>query len=162
MDNLWDRWNPLLRDLDLDSYEFTPPSDCEANIGNYEMIGLLNFINLGLTTTRPAAWLIALSTGSPTGAAGAGLPGEPGTASGYSRQTCQWGSATGSTALNVNAVTFGPFSSNCNLSGIGVLDSLATPTIGNPLWFGLLATARNITAGDSLIIAASALTSQVS
>lgn len=138
-----------------------------ANVGLQAEIGLLNFINLGATTTRPTAFFVALSTGSPSGTQSAGLSGEPGTASNYTRLTCTWGAALGggtapASAFNANAMTFGPFSSNCNITGVGIIDSQGTAGIGNALWYGTLATPRAITQGDSLIIAASALTSQVS
>jgi hypothetical protein len=130
-----------------------------ANVGAFAQVGILNMVNLSATTTRPTGWGVSLSTGSPGSASP--FP-EVAVGSGYSRQTCSWGSAiAGGTAFNVSAMTFGPFSSNCNISGIAVIDTMATPGLGNVVWYGLLATPRAITVGDSLIIAASALTSQV-
>lgn len=129
-----------------------------SNVATYAARAMLDYVNRGSTNNKPAAWLCALSTGSPGNAA---FVGEPGTASGYSRQSCTWGDSTGASAFNVNAMTFGPFSSNCNISGIAIMDSAMATNAGNELWYGLLATARAITSGDSLIIAGSALTSQV-
>ena len=132
-----------------------------SNVAQYQQVGLLNYINLGSTTNRPAGWAIALTTGSPTSLAG--NDGEPGTASGYSRQTCTWAAAAGTpaSATNLAAMTFGPFSSLATLTGIINFDSLATATLGNKLWFGTLATPRVVLTGDSLVIAAGALTSQI-
>jgi hypothetical protein len=137
-----------------------------ANIGQYGQNSVLLWFNLSLSPTP--RW-VALSTAAAPGSLGLGLSGEiNSTGSGYSRQgkaaaTDFWGAVAGTpaTQFNLSAMTFGPFSSNANLSAIGILDSLANLGTGNLLWYGLLATARNITAGDSLIIAASALTSQI-
>jgi hypothetical protein len=133
-----------------------------ANVSQYAQVGLINYINQGSTTNLPVAHpFLALATGSPTSLAGS--QGELGTAEGYSRQTCTWANAAGTpaSATNLNAMTFGAFSSVRTLSGIVQYDSLATATIGNPQWFGLLATPRVVITGDTLVIAAGALTSQI-
>ena len=133
-----------------------------ANLSQYSQIFLLNYINSGSTASRPTAWAVGLSTTAP-GSTGAGLLGEIGGAQGYVRLSASWCVATGTPpiATNLNAMTFGPFSSNLNVSGIGVLDSIAATGTGNLLWMGTLAAPRNITAGDSMVIAAVALTTQI-
>ena len=60
-----------------------------------------------------------------------------------------------------DAATFGAFSSVRTLSGILQYDTFQTATLGNELWFGLLATPRVVITGDTLVIAAGALTSQI-
>jgi len=132
-----------------------------ANLGNFGIKATLDYLNCASTQTIAANRFIALSTGSPTGATP--FVGEVGTGSGYSRQTATWSTTLGFvSATNVNAMTFGPFNAVGTISGIGILDSFATPTVGNILWYGLLATARVVQSGDSLTLAAGNLTSQVS
>ncbi len=114
--------------------------------------------NLGATSgpasvTRPATVAVGLSLGAPTSVS----MSEIGTASGYSVQTVSFSSASspaGST-LNINAMTFGPFSSAQSISGVILKDTVSTG--GGFLWFGTLTTARTVAIGDSLVIAASAL-----
>jgi hypothetical protein len=133
-----------------------------ANVSQYGQVGLLNYINQGSTTNLPVAHpFLALCTGSPTSLGGS--QGELGTAEGYSRQTCTWANAAGTpaSATNLNAMTFGAFSSVRTLSGILQYDLFQTATLGNELWFGLLATPRVVITGDTLVIAAGALTSQI-
>lgn len=132
-----------------------------ANIAQYAQIGVLNYMNRGSTTNRVTLHAMALCTGSPTSLAG--NDGELGTAEGYSRQTATWADAAGTpaSATNLNAMTFGAFSSVRTLSGIVDFDTLATATLGNKAWYGLLATPRIVITGDTLVIAAGALTSQI-
>jgi hypothetical protein len=57
------------------------------------------------------------------------------------------------TVSNASAITFGPFSSAQSISGIVVFDTVTTSVnSGNILWQGLLATARTIGIGDSLVL----------
>src|SRR5271165_5469169 len=132
-----------------------------ANLSQYMQVALLNYINQGSTTYRPSAFAIALTTGSPTTLIAS--QGEPGTGSGYSRQTMSWAAAAGTpaTATNAVAATFGPFSSVATFTGIIEYDSIATATLGTPLWLGTLATPRVVLSGDSIVIAGGALTSQI-
>lgn len=133
-----------------------------ANVAQYSQVMLLDYMNLGSVTKTPTKWAIALSTGSPTSLAS--FVGEPGTASGYARQTMSWSAAAGTpaTAFNAIAATFGPFSTLATFSGVGCIDSIATPGIGNQLWYGLLATARIVQVGDQITIPVNGLTCQVS
>ncbi len=133
-----------------------------ANVSQYAQVGLINYINQGSTTNLPIAHpFIALCTGSPTSLGGA--QGELAAAEGYARQSLTWANAAGTpaSATNLNAMTFGAFSSVRTLSGLLQYDSLAAPGTGNELWYGLLATPRIVITGDTLVIAAGALTSQI-
>lgn len=63
------------------------------------------------------------------------------------------------TVTNASAVTFGPVNAASVISGIQIWDTVGVAAdAGNMLWFGLLATARTLASGDSLVIASGALT----
>lgn len=141
-----------------------------ANIGQYAQAALLNFINVGSTNLlvpTSSNISVGLGTGLPGTLSGSGgFGGEMSSGVGYNRQALTWGAAAGtpSTANNLNAVTFGPFSSIGTYTGVGVFDTRhtgASANVGNVLWSGTLATPRIVQVGDSLILAASALTSQI-
>ena len=138
-----------------------------ANIGQMMQKGLMDYINIGATSNRPTTWAVALSTGVPGTLSGSGgFGGEMSSGIGYNRQVLTWGAAAGTpeTAQNLNAMTFGPFSSIATWTGVGVMDTAhtqASPNVGNVLWSGTLATPRITQVGDSLILAASALTSLI-
>lgn len=123
-----------------------------ANIGQYLTAQFLNWAMGGAGATQPTKWGIGLSTGAPSSISGS----EIGTASGYARQSMAWGAAgtptSSGTVSNASAVTFGPFSSAQSVSGILVWDSMLSLNSGNLLWEGLLATARTIGIGDSLVL----------
>jgi hypothetical protein len=124
-----------------------------AGISSYAEKAMLDWVLLGATPTRPSNIAVGLSVGTPTAASGS----EIATGSGYARATATInaaGSPAGS-ASNSNAMTFGPFSSGCTVQALQVWDQVATG--GNMLWYGLLATARTLGAGDSLIINAGQL-----
>ena len=127
-----------------------------SNIAQYGSKAMLDWISGGASPTRPATYGVGLSLGSPTSVSGS----EVGTASGYTVQTvsfCAASTPTGSgTVTNQNAMTFGPFSTAQSISGLIVKDTLATA--GNLLWYGTLTSARTVSIGDSLVIAAGALT----
>jgi hypothetical protein len=134
-----------------------------ANVANYAAAAMLNTLNRS-AVTAPAGAFVGLSTGVPTAAS---LLGEIGTAyiAGYTRVQASWNAAvagTPYTCFNLSNMTFGTFLTACNISGIGVVDALGATGAGNLVWYGTLANPRAITAGDSLIIAASALTSMIS
>ncbi len=124
-----------------------------ANMGQYLTALLLNWSMTGGAATRPTAWGIALSLGSPTSVSASEVAG----GSGYLRTTMAFGAAgtptSSGTASNASAITFGPFSSAQSISGIVVFDTVTTSSnSGNILWEGLLATARTIGIGDSLVL----------
>jgi hypothetical protein len=127
-----------------------------ANVAQYASKAMLDWVCGGASPTRPTTWAAGISLGAPTSISAS----EVGTASGYSCQTVTFGAAgtpSGSgTVTNANAMTFGPFSTAQSLSGVVVKDTVATG--GNMLFYGTLTTARTVAAGDSLVIAAGALT----
>lgn len=108
----------------------------------------------------PTTLGVGLSLGAPTSVS----MSEVGSLSGYTPSTLTMNTvaAAGTVASNANAMTFGPFSSAQSISGVVVKDTLglggASGNVGNLLYFGLLATARTVGIGDSLVMAASALT----
>lgn len=122
-----------------------------ANIGAYGAAAMLNWSLGGVAPTRPTTWGAALSLGVPTSVS----MSEVGTASGYTPQTLQMQSsastpAGSATMTNTVAMTFGPFSTAQSISGIIIKDTLGTA--GNMLYYGTLTSARNVSAGDSLVI----------
>ena len=97
---------------------------------------------------------MGLSLGTPTSVTGS----EVQAASGYARQSAQFGAANspaGSASNNV-AMTFGPFSSSAAIQGLGIWDS-SNINAGTYLEYGTLLTARTVLPGDSLVIAAGQL-----
>jgi hypothetical protein len=142
-----------------------------ANVGQIGQKMLLDYIN-GIGTSfvanvLPQSMSVGLGTGVPGTLSGSGgFGGEMSSGIGYNRQALTWGAAAGTpaTANNIAAVTFGPFSSIASWTGVGVFDTRhtgASANVGNVLWAGTLATPRITQVGDSLILAASALTSQI-
>lgn len=126
-----------------------------AAISAYAEKAMLDWVLGGATPTRPAAWAIGLSVGTPSSVSAS----EIATGSGYTRQGVTFPAAASpaGSASNSLAATFGPFSTGCTVQGVHVWDTSAA-TAGNMLWYGLLATARTLGAGDSLVINAGALT----
>jgi hypothetical protein len=128
-----------------------------ANVSQYLSKALLDWSLGGATPTRPAAWGIGLSLGSPTSVSGSEIT----TGSGYARQTGIFGAAgtptSSGTGSNNSACTFGPFSGAASVSGLQLWDSMLSLNSGNMLYEGLLATARTIGVGDSLVLNVGAL-----
>jgi hypothetical protein len=109
----------------------------------------------GASATQPAARWAGLAVGTPTSTGGS----EMGTLTGYSRLTALFGAAASpaGSASNTAAMTFGPFSSVGSVLGINLFDGSPVNS-SNQLWYGTLQTARTFGIGDSLVIAAGALT----
>jgi len=128
-----------------------------ANISVSMQKSMLDWALNGATPTRPAAVFAGLATGAPSSIASS----EIATGSGYTRQTMGMGAAgtpAGSgTSTNTGAVTFGPFSTAQSITGIFLADTVSS-NAGTMLFFGNLATARTVSAGDSLVVASGALT----
>lgn len=127
-----------------------------ANIANYGAKLMLDLVGKGSSAATPATVAVGICSTSPTVASSY----EVGTGSGYSALAVTFASAVtaaGGTAtiLNSNAMTFGPFSSGFTAQGLIVKDTAATG--GNMIFFGNLATARTLLAGDSLVLSGSAL-----
>lgn len=127
-----------------------------ANISAYLEKAMLDWSLGGATPTRPTIWSFGLSLGSPTSVSGSEIT----TGSGYARQTAIFAAAAspGGSATNGSAATFGPFSGAASVSGIQIWDTILTLNSGNMLYEGLLATARTIGVGDSLVLASGAAT----
>lgn len=132
-----------------------------AAIGAYLAQLLLNAsLKQTASYVSPTTLGVGLSLGAPSSVSCS----EVGTSSGYTPQSLTMNSvgAAGTIASNANAMTFGPFSSAQSLSGVIIKDTLSASAsngnLGNILYFGLLATARTVGIGDSLVMAASALT----
>jgi len=126
-----------------------------ANIAAYAQKAMLDWVLGGASPTQPAARFVGLSLGNPSSVSGS----EVSTGSGYARQTGIFGAAASpaGSASNATAMTFGPFSSAQSISGLQVWDTGLSANSGNMLWYGLLATARTVGVGDSLVFAVGAL-----
>lgn len=125
-----------------------------ANVASYAEIAMLNWVNNAVAVTRPTSWFVGLSLGAPTSVSGSEMPNN----SGYTRQTVTINGATAGTCSNNAALTFGPVSTAYSISGIQIWDTQGSTNTGNMLWYGLLSVARTLASGDSLVIAAGALT----
>lgn len=109
----------------------------------------------GASATQPANRWAGLAVGTPTSTGGS----EMGTLTGYSRLTALFGAANSpaGSASNTAAMTFGPFSSVGSVLGVQLWDGSPVAS-SNMLWYGTLQTARTFGIGDSLVVAAGALT----
>lgn len=124
-----------------------------AGISLFSAKVMLDYDLTGSTATRPTSWSVGLSLGAPTSVSASELA----TGSGANRQIVTFGAAlTTGTASNANAMTFGPFSAAATVQGLQVWDTSGV-TSGNFHWFGNLATARTLGAGDSLVFNAGSL-----
>jgi hypothetical protein len=122
-----------------------------ANISQYMQLNMLSWV-LGGSPTKPSAWGVGLGTSSPTSIAG----GELSTTFGYTRQSMAWGAAgsptSSGTVSNASAITFGPFTTAATVSGLQIWDTMLSAGSGNMLFEGLLAVARTMASGESLVI----------
>lgn len=121
------------------------------NLTDYGETQLLTWQLTTTATTRPTAWYLAVGTGNTD----ITLTGEP-SGNGYSRQSVTF-TVSGDTATNSGAITFGPNTTSAwgTMASVAIFDA---STGGNCLWAGPLTDAKAIAVGDSLTIAASALT----
>ena len=128
-------------------------------ISAYLEKAILDWTLGGATPARPANWWLGIAVGTPT------LTGasEMGTLSGYSRLTLSMAAANSpqGSATNLNAMTFGPFSSVGSAIGADIFDGSPVGS-SDLLWYGTLATARTFGIGDTLIFIAGALTTAIS
>jgi hypothetical protein len=127
-----------------------------ANIGLWAQKNMLDWVLKGAAPASPPAAYIGLSLGPPASNASSEVAG----GSGYTRQSPGFAPAStpagsGST-YNSAAATFGPFSTSAVISGLFIADTISSAA-GNMLWYGNLATPRTPLAGDSLVLATSAL-----
>lgn len=127
-----------------------------AALGTLAAPALLNWMLGGATiaaNTATGTAYVELSNGSPTAAAASAI------ASGTiaSRQQASFGSVAAgapATALNALAMTFSAIS-GCTVSGLTIWNANGPNGVGTgTMWaYGLLATARTLGAGDSLVFA---------
>ncbi len=118
---------------------------------------LLDWALLGAAVTQPPRVMVGLAVGTP--GSNNNAASEMGTLTGYLRQTASFGAAaspTGSASNNTNN-TFGPFSSVGSVLGIHLWDGSGANS-SSMLFYGTLQTARTFGIGDSLVVAAGALT----
>lgn len=125
------------------------------NISAYLGKQILDWVLGGAAATQPAARWAGLAWGTPTSTGGSELN----TSIGYSRLTASFAPANSpaGSASNGVAMTFGPFSSAMSILGIHLHDGSPVGS-SNMLMFGTLQTARTVGPGDSLVVAAGALT----
>jgi len=125
-----------------------------ANFSDYGEQLVASFVFTTGTATRPTAWYLGVGTGNTD----AGLTGEP-SGDGYARQQVTF-TATDGVATLADAVAFGPATGNWGTIASAAIFDAATS--GNVLAVGPLAASRVIESGDSLTVAASAITFTVS
>jgi acyl CoA:acetate/3-ketoacid CoA transferase len=128
-----------------------------ANIGAFAQKQILDWVCGGavVNTLSPALRFVGLDKGTPF----ATTATEMGIVSGYARQTVSFGAANSpaGSVSNNTALTFGPFSSIATIQGLHMWDQSAAGSTN--MWlFGTLQTARTVGVGDSLVVAAGALT----
>lgn len=126
-----------------------------AGVSAYMEKAILDWSLGGATPTRPTAWGLGLSLGSPTSISAS----EVAVGSGWTRQTIAFAAAASpaGSASNSLAATFGAGLTAAVFSGFDLFDT-ASSVSGNMLFNGLLATARTLGVGDSLVFAAGAIT----
>jgi hypothetical protein len=126
------------------------------NIGAFAQKQILDWILGGVAAPSTCSFRYAgLAWGTPTLTGGSELN----TSFGYSRLTVLFGAANSpaGSASNTAPMTFGPFSSIASILGIQMWDG--SPVASSNMWlYGTLQTARTVGVGDSLVVAAGALT----
>lgn len=127
-----------------------------ANISTFAANFELAYLLQGSTATRPTAWGIGLSLGSPTSVSAS----EIASGTGVVRLAAGFASQNANTFTQTAASTYGPVNAAGSYSGIDVFDTTPasyTANAGNYLLGGLLATARTVGSGDSLVLGSGAL-----
>jgi hypothetical protein len=121
-----------------------------ANFSDYSETLVATFLFTADTATRPTAWYLGVGTGNTD----AGLTGEP-SGNGYARQQVAF-TVSGGVATLADAETFGPATANWGtIASAAIFDAT---TGGNCLAVGALTTPRVVESGDSLTVAAGAVT----
>jgi hypothetical protein len=111
-----------------------------------------NFLMNNQTATRPTTWFLALFTAAPNDTGG----GTEVSGSGYARQAITFGAASGGTVSNTSTHTFTASGGNFGtITHWAIFDAV---TAGNMLVYGAATTSRTINSGDSLTVAAAAIT----
>jgi len=124
-----------------------------AALGTLATQNLLNWMLGGATVaanTITGTAYVEVSAGSPTSVSASPIP----TATIASRQQASFGSvAAGGSASNSLAMTFSAIA-GCTVSGLTIQNASGTQGAAATMWaYGLLATARTLGAGDSLVFA---------
>jgi len=119
---------------------------------NYAETAVVDWLLGGATPTRPSARYLALHTAD---------PGETGATSevsgnGYARQAVTFNAASSGAATNSSTHTF--TASGGNWGTITYFSIWDASTSGNELYSGALTTSRTINNGESLTVAAAAIT----
>ena len=127
-----------------------------AAIATFAEDNILKYILGASSASAPSKWAISIANGAPTNAAGSEAA-----AATVSRQSVTFSSQAVGTFTNAAAMTFA-FGAAMTASGLVVWDSLASSAVGNMLWYGNLATVRTLGSGDSLVVAAGALSISLS
>lgn len=123
-----------------------------AALSDYAENLLANFLCNAQTATRPSARYLALFSAAPSDAGG----GTEVTGSGYARQAITFGAASGGQVANTSTHTFTASGGNWGtITHFAVFDALTT---GNMLFYGAATTPRTINDGESLTVAADAVT----
>jgi hypothetical protein len=121
-----------------------------ANFSDFGENLVAKFLFTADTATRPTAWYLGVGTGNTD----AGLTGEP-SGDGYARQQVAF-TVTDAVASLVDAETFGPASGAWGTIASAAIFDAATG--GNCLAVGALTASRVVESGDSLTVAAGAVT----
>ena len=123
-----------------------------GSFGDYLENALLNHVFMGSAYTQPTNIFVALSTTNPTDS-GSGIT-EPSSGS-YARKSTagsDWGTASGGTLDNANAITFVEATGSWGtLTHFALYDHL---TAGNMLSHGALSSSKTIESGDTASFAA--------
>lgn len=120
-----------------------------AAAGAYAAKAMLDWVLGGATPTRPTAWGLGISLGTPSSTSGSEC-----SVSGYVRQTIVWNAAAspaGSASQN-SAIQF-TFLSACTIKGWQLWDTVLSSNSGNMLSFGQLSASSVMASGDILSIA---------
>jgi hypothetical protein len=123
-----------------------------GNLSDWLENALLDWAMGGTSPTRPTARHVGLFTAAPTDAGG----GTEVTGSGYARQTATFDAAASGATANSSALTF--TASGGAWGTITHIGIFSAATGGNLLWWGPLAASKTVGDGDSLVLAAGAVT----
>jgi hypothetical protein len=127
-----------------------------ANIGQYGYLNMLNWSLKAAAPATPSGVWCGLSLTAPNYSSSF----EVGAGSGYARQSVTFSTAVNvagsASASNVNAYTFGPFSSSAIVTGLFLADTVSSGA-GSCMWYGNLAAARTPLANDQLVVNTNAL-----
>ena len=113
----------------------------------------------GRATQTARTVYLALVTAAPTDSTTMGTMTELTTA-GYARQACAWSAPSGDPSLSSNTatITFGPFTADPPSVAYAVLVSASTGTTGDLIAYWTADVAQDAASGQSLQVAAGALT----